>query len=62
MNSTLTPQDILNKAEDLRPQLESGFRDELVNPFTARPNASLNAPSARAACANGISTSASTAW
>jgi ferrous iron transport protein B len=30
MNSTLTPQDILNKAEDLRPQLESGFRDELV--------------------------------
>lgn len=30
MNSTLRPQDILNKAEDLRPQLESGFRDELV--------------------------------
>ena len=30
MNPTLTPQDILNTAEDLRPQLESGFRDELV--------------------------------
>ena len=30
MNSTLNPQDILDKAEDLRPQLESGFRDELV--------------------------------
>ncbi len=30
MNTSLTPQDILNRADDLRPQLESGFRDELV--------------------------------
>jgi ferrous iron transport protein B len=30
MEPSLTPQDILNKAEDLRPRLESGFRDELV--------------------------------
>lgn len=30
MNANLTPQDILNRAESLRPQLESGFRDEIV--------------------------------
>jgi ferrous iron transport protein B len=30
MNSTLTPQDILDQAEALRAQLSSGFRDEMV--------------------------------
>ena len=30
MNSTLTPQDILDQAESLRPQLSNGFRDEMV--------------------------------
>ncbi len=30
MNATLTPQDILDHAEALRPQLSSGFRDEIV--------------------------------
>ena len=30
MNTTLTPQDILDRAEALRPKLESGFRDEIV--------------------------------
>ncbi len=30
MNSTLTPQDILNNAETLRSRLSSGFRDEMV--------------------------------
>lgn len=28
---SLTPQDILNQAEALRPQLDRGFRDEMVN-------------------------------
>ncbi len=30
MNNMLTPQDILDQAEALRPQLSSGFRDEIV--------------------------------
>jgi ferrous iron transport protein B len=30
MNSSLTPQDILDRAEALRPQLSNGFRDEIV--------------------------------
>ncbi|NMC78525.1 MAG: ferrous iron transporter B, partial [Chloroflexi bacterium] len=30
MNATFTPQDILDHAEALRPQLSSGFRDEMV--------------------------------
>lgn len=30
MNATLTPQDVLDHAEALRPQLSSGFRDEMV--------------------------------
>jgi ferrous iron transport protein B len=30
MNTLLTPQDIINRAEALRPKLESGFRDEIV--------------------------------
>lgn len=30
MNKTLTPQDVLDQAEALRPQLSSGFRDEMV--------------------------------
>jgi len=35
MNSTLTPQDILNRAEALRPTLSSGFRDEIVKSLYA---------------------------
>lgn len=30
MNETLTPQDVLDRAEELRSQLFSGFRDEIV--------------------------------
>jgi ferrous iron transport protein B len=35
MNTTLTPQDILNRAESLRPQLARGFRDEIVESLYA---------------------------
>ena len=31
MEKTLTPQDIINHAEKLRPQLSVGFRDDIVN-------------------------------
>ncbi len=30
MSTSISPQDILNRAESLRPQLENGFRDEMV--------------------------------
>ncbi len=35
MNSTLTPQDIIDQADALRPQLSSGFRDEMVKSLYA---------------------------
>lgn len=35
MNSSLTPQDIIDQADALRPQLSSGFRDEMVKSLYA---------------------------
>ena len=35
MNSTLTPQAVLDRAESLRPKLSSGFRDEIVKSLYA---------------------------
>ena len=63
MNTTLTPQDILNQAEALRPQLDSGFRDEIVKSlYSEAEHIARRAVQHERMSANGISTNASTAW